>query len=235
MPRRVRGGRSAPVRCRCPVALALVIVSCRPRGSPSPDRDAPAAGPTMTAETMAPQPLLPASRSVSSASSATVRLPPGVAGSETGPGAIRHRFRKTSLTAEELSHLVSASPELARVGGEASFFDPGDTQFLVRSKADREGVSFTTVPLLWTPESGAELLVVTGHGKAASFVAAWWVLPGDEYRLASSFVMLGEVAPVALAYRPEERNLWWTSCWQCPGETGHVSLREDRHVVIVQD
>ena len=47
--------------------------------------------------------------------------------------------------------------------------------------------------------------------------------------------MLGEVAPVALAYRPAERTLWWTSCWQCPGETGHVSIREDHHVVIVQD
>jgi hypothetical protein len=221
------------VRCRCHLALALIIVSCRPRGSPPPDLDArAAAAPNMTAETTAPQPLLPASPSIASP---TVRLPPGVSGAETAPGALRHRFRKTSLTAEELSRLVSASPELARVGGEASFFDPGDTQFLVRSKADREGVSFTTLPLLWTPEPGAELLVITGHGKAASFVAAWWLLPGDEYRLASSFVMLGEVAPVALAYRPEERNLWWTSCWQCPGETGHVSLREDRHVVIVQD
>ncbi len=130
---------------------------------------------------------------------------------------------------------MNASPELGRVGTEASFFDPGDTQFLVRSKADREGVSFTTLPLVWNPEPGAELLVVTGHGKAASFVAAWSLLPGGGYRLASSFVMLGEVAPVALAYKPEERTLSWTSCWQCPGETGHVSWREDHHVVIVQD
>jgi hypothetical protein len=175
---------------------------------------------------------LPASPLVSASA---LRLSPGVSGAELPPGAIFHRFRKTNLTGEELSRLVNASPELGRVGADAWFFDPGDTQFLVRSKADREGVSFTTLPLVWSPEPGAELLVVTGHGKAVSFVAAWWVLAGDEYRLASSFVMLGEVAPVALAYKPEERTLFWTSCWQCPGETGHVSLREDHHVVIVQD
>jgi hypothetical protein len=40
---------------------------------------------------------------------------------------------------------------------------------------------------------------------------------------------------VALAYRPAERTLFWTSCWMCPGETGHVSVREDHHIVIVQE
>jgi hypothetical protein len=47
--------------------------------------------------------------------------------------------------------------------------------------------------------------------------------------------MIHEMAPVALAYRKNEPDLWWTTCWQCPGETGHVSLRDDGHVVIVQD
>jgi hypothetical protein len=48
--------------------------------------------------------------------------------------------------------------------------------------------------------------------------------------------MLGEIAPIALAWRPGERTtLWWTTCWQCPGEMGHVSVKEDGHLVIVQD
>jgi hypothetical protein len=160
---------------------------------------------------------------------AAVPLPPPPS-SQTFP-----LFRRTTVPVEDLAKLVASAPELARVGSEVSYFDPGDGSYVVRSTADRQGVSFTTQPLLWSPEPGQQVLVVAARGKASSFVAAWWVLPEGGYRLASAFVMLGEVAPVALAYRPSERTLWWTSCWQCPGETGHVSVREDHHVVIVQD
>jgi hypothetical protein len=144
-------------------------------------------------------------------------------------------FRKTSLALDELGKLVTAAPQLGRVGTELAFFDPQDGSYIVRSNADRQGITFTTQPVLWNPEPGQQVLVVSARGKATSFVAAWWVLPDGGYRLASTFVMMGEIAPVALAYRSTERTLWWTSCWQCPGETGHVSLREDHHVVIVQD
>ena len=177
----------------------------------------------------------PGVSAASSSSSVPAPQPAAASPFEVLAGPVRHRFRKTNLTPDELSRLVRASPELAHVGGDVSFFDPGDTPYLVRSKADREGVTFTTLPLVWRPESGVDVLVVTGRGKAGSFVAAWSLLPGGEYRLASSFVMLGEVAPLALAYRRDEPSLWWTTCWQCPGETGHVSLREDHHIVIVQD
>jgi hypothetical protein len=146
-----------------------------------------------------------------------------------------HRFRKSNLEPDAIARLVAASPELARVGTDAALFDPGDKPYLTRSKADQTDVTFTTLPLLWSPEPGAEFLVAAGHGKAGSFVAAWWPLPSGEYRLASSFVMIGEVAPVALAYKRTERTLWWTSCWQCPAETGHVSLRDDHRVVIVEE
>ena len=215
------------------LAIALAVASCHARVSPpaASDGDAPLVASTGTsAKSQAGA--LP---EVPSASPAPA-LALGIASPfETLSGAVRHRFRKTSLTGDELSRLVLASPELARVGSDISPFDPGDMQFLVRSKAAREDISFTTLPIVWRPEPGADLLVLTGRGKAASFVAAWWLLPGGEYRLASSFVMLGEITPVALAYKRDEPNLWWTTCWQCSGETGHVSLREDRHVVIVQD
>jgi hypothetical protein len=123
------------------------------------------------------------------------------------------------------------------VGKELSFFDPStDGPYISRSTADHEGVTFTTQPLLWSPSQGRQALVVAARGKSAAFVAAWWVLPDGGYRLASSLVMIGEVAPIALAWRPGERGtLLWTSCWQCPGETGRVSVREDGHLVIVQD
>lgn len=144
-------------------------------------------------------------------------------------------FHKATLSTEELTKLVTDAPELSRVGAEVSLFDPGDGNYISRSTADREGVIFTSQPLLWGAEPGQQVLVVAARGKAASFVAAWWVLQGGGYRLASTFVMLGEIAPIALAYKHGERQLWWTTCWQCPGETGHVSVREDHHIVIVQD
>jgi len=169
------------------------------------------------------------SASVASPAAVTVPLPPP-ASSSTFPV-----FRRTTMPIEEVTKLVIAAPELARVGSEISFFDPGDGSYIVRSSADHTGVAFTTQPLVWSPEPGQQVLVVAARGKTASFVAAWWVLPDGGYRLASSFVMLGEVAPVALAYRPAEHTLYWTSCWLCPGESGHVSVREDHHIVIVEE
>jgi hypothetical protein len=166
-----------------------------------------------------------------SASAPTASLPaPPPPSSETYPS-----FRRTTLAVDDLIKLVAAAPELARVGTELAFFDPADGSYIARSTADHQGISFSSQPILWSPEPGQQVLVVAARGKSASFVAAWWVLSDATYRLASTFVMLGEIAPVALAYRSTERTLWWTSCWQCPGETGHLSVRDDHHVVIVQD
>jgi hypothetical protein len=158
--------------------------------------------------------------------------PPGVT---TRGGPPQPVFKKVTLPLEQLAHMVAGAPELARLGGGIAMFDPGDNPYLRRSKADREDFVFTPLPLLWSPEPGVEVLLVVGRGKEGSFVTAWWPLPDGSYRLASSFLMLGEVAPVALAYRTAERSPWWTTCWKCSGETGRVTLRPDHHVVILPD
>jgi hypothetical protein len=205
------------------VAVVLVLVaSCRSGGAGLADAGPPAA-------TTAHPTATPSATPSSAPASTSVPTPPPPT-SETYP-----LFRRTPLALDELAKLVTEAPELARVGTELAFFDPADGSYTVRSTADRQGVAFSSQPILWSPEPGQQVLVVAARGKIASFVAAWWLLPGGGYRLASTFVMMGEIAPVALAYRPAERTLWWTSCWQCPGETGHVSVREDHHVVIVQD
>ena len=200
----------------------VVVVGCHPAASFAIDAGPPSAT-TVPSGTTAGAP------SPSTTPPAPLPTPPPPT-SETYP-----YFRKTTLALDELAKLVVAAPELARVGTELAFFDPADGSYIVRSTADRQGVSFSSQPILWSPEPGQQVLVVAARGKAVSFVAAWWVLPGGGYRLASTFVMMGEIAPVALAYRSTEKTLFWTSCWQCPGETGHVSVREDHHVVIVQD
>jgi len=209
---------------------AFLLVGCKAiRSSPvaGAGPDAGTAPPVATAPSPAP-----------SESGATGWLGTHVAVPQVPPAtSVTHPFfSKTTLSVDELTKLVTSAPELARVGKDLSFFDPGDGAYISRSTADHEGVTFTSLPLLWSPSFGRQVLVVAARGKTATFVAAWWVLPDGGYRLASSLVMLGEIAPIALAWRPGERaTLWWTSCWQCPGETGHVSVKEDGHLVIVQD
>jgi hypothetical protein len=212
--------------------LALVfLVGCHARAAAPDAGPAEAGGPAAarTAASGAPAGSVEAALVAGGSAGPTAPLPPPAS------SAVYPLFRRSPLALDELTKLVTSTPELARVGAEIAFFDPGDGSYIVRSTADRQGVVFTTQPVVWSPEPGQQVLVVGARGKAASFVAAWWILPDGGHRLASTFVMLGEVAPVALAYRPAERTLWWTSCWQCPGETGHLGVREDHHVVIVQD
>lgn len=204
------------------IALVGVAAACR-AGAPSPT-DAGS-----VAVERASSAAIPLVRATAPALPPSVPTPPPPS-AETYP-----LFRKATLSLDQLGKLVAASPELARVGTELAFFDPADGSYILRSTADREGITFSSQPILWSPELGQQVLVVAARGRAVSFVAAWWLLPDGGYRLASTFVMMGEIAPVALAYRPAERLLGWTSCWQCPGETGHVSVREDHHLVIVQD
>lgn len=203
-------------------AVFLLTAACRSGGAGPSDAGA------------SPATTVPATTTASATPSSTA-LPASVPTPPPPTAETYPLFRRTTLALDELAKLVTDAPELARVGTELAFFDPSDGSYIVRSTVDHQGISFSSQPILWSPEAGQQVLVVAAHGKAASFVAAWWLLPGGGYRLASTFVMMGEVAPVALAYKPAERTLWWTSCWQCPGETGHVSVREDHHVVIVQD
>jgi hypothetical protein len=139
-----------------------------------------------------------------------------------------------TLTREQLGSLVAAAPELARVGPEVAFFEPGDGNYLTRSRAAHEDFIFTSQPVVFTPKEGLRVLVLAAHGKETSFVGAWTEDSGG-LRLQSAFLMIHEMAPIALAYRKREPDLYWTTCWQCPGETGRLTVGEDGHVVIVQD
>jgi hypothetical protein len=152
------------------------------------------------------------------------------------PGEPKPTFRKANVDAAKLGKIFGALPELARIGSDVRLFDPNDGSYLLRSDAPHPGITFTTQPILYSPETGLELLVVTGATKGASFVVALYVLPDEQYRVGSYFLMLHDIAPVALAYDPaaKDKRLMWTSCWQCPGEEGFVSVRDDRRVVIVQ-
>jgi hypothetical protein len=208
---------------------ALTGAACNRHSAPVLDAAPAEAGPEAEGAVPVPEapeavtePLVPASTMIP-------EPPPRV------PGAVYPTFKKTTLPPDQLARMVEAAPELARLGGSIAMFEPGDNPYVRRSKADHEGITITPVPVLWSPSDGVQVLVVTGRGKEGSFVAAWWPLPDGQYRLASTFVMLGEVAPVALAFHPPDRALQWTTCWRCSGENGHLAPRPDGSIVILQD
>ena len=149
----------------------------------------------------------------------------------------RQAFKKANLEPAQLAKIFAQVPELTRIGTDLRYFTEGDIRAMTaRGGVSHEGVTFLSSPILWSPEAGAELLVAAGRGKTMSFVVALWTLPGDRYRFASSFLMLNDLSPVALAFETTRRkDLRWTSCWGCQGEQGSVSYRpEDHRVVIVQ-
>lgn len=94
----------------------------------------------------------------------------------------------------------------------------------------------TTSPMIWNPVPGEEILLVIGRsGEKTSFIVALHVLPGGRHRVGNALVMEGEVGPVAIVYNPYvRRKLHWTSCWECYGEVGNITYRDDNRVVITQ-
>ncbi|MBX3188428.1 MAG: hypothetical protein KF819_15530 [Labilithrix sp.] len=155
---------------------------------------------------------------------------------EEDASAPRPAFRRARLDPAELAKIFAEIPELARIGSEIRYFNEGDVRAMKeKSSTPHEGITFVTAPIFWSPQAGVELLVAAGRGKNMSFVVALWA-EGERYRIASSFLMLADLSPVALAYdATRRRELRWTSCWGCPGEQGFVSYRpEERKVVIVQ-
>lgn len=147
-------------------------------------------------------------------------------------------FTKTKLTAEELEQALAADPASKALAKDIKFFREPDSANTVvsRGPGDKKGFDFTVAPLLWSPVPGAEILLVAARsGESTSFVVAFHVLPGNKYRLASTFVLQGEPGPVALAYSPSIKpRAHFSTCWGCPGETGKALFRRPETVVIVQ-
>lgn len=147
-------------------------------------------------------------------------------------------FERAKVNAEELAMILAADPRTAELGKDVKYFREPDAANTVveRGPGDKKGFLFTVAPLIWNPVAGSEYLVVAARsGENTSFVVAFHVLGGGEYRLASSFIMKNEPGPVALAYSGYIRpRLHFSSCWGCPGETGKILHRDPDAVVIVQ-
>jgi hypothetical protein len=134
--------------------------------------------------------------------------------------------------------MFKSVPQLAALGTISFFKEPDDvTAVMAKGDGGKNGGITTTGPIMWSPDLGEEILVLTGKGSnGSSFVAAFHRLPDDRYRLASSFVFEGDSSPVVLSFNGwVKTRLTWSSCWGCLGEEGAVVYRKDRRVVIEQN
>ncbi len=220
----LREWTSSQIVSRTEGALALPAV--RGAGAPSPD----AGPPTQGVHGCARRTRASESRAAHDLGFRCCRGTPNAA--EIAPIAHVPGFRPTKMDAGQIAKIFASIPELAALK-DVRIFDKEHIEPL-RERASA-GISLTTQPLLWSPEAGAVALVLTGRTKSMSFIAALYPLEGEKYRLASYFLMLGDVAPIALAYEPHRRqDLLWSTCWGCAGEQGSVRVRDDHRIVIVQ-
>lgn len=149
-------------------------------------------------------------------------------------------YRRAEITPAQVAEMIASVPHLREItGAEITFFKEPDDLNVVLSRADAGGpppnTTLTTSPLLWSPVPGEEVLVVAGRADKHSFVLAFYRLPGDRYRIASSLILRDEKGPVVLGFNGYIRKrLPWALCLDCPGESGNVTYRDDHRVVIVQ-
>jgi hypothetical protein len=148
-------------------------------------------------------------------------------------------YRRADLSIEQVVEMFSSVRELKALGPELSYFKEPDDVNITLARGDAGGpppnTTLTTSPLLWNPVPGEEILVIAGKAPKDSFIVAFYRLPGDRYRIASSFIMKNEKGPVALGFNGYvRRRLTWGTCWECRGESGNVTYRDDGRVVITQ-
>lgn len=144
-------------------------------------------------------------------------------------------FRPANIEPSRLSEIFAAIPELLRLRGPVRFFKQTDVDEVTDKTKPSDTWNITVAPLLWSPEAGTEVLVVTGKTKTSSFVVALHQLADNKYRLASSMIFANEQSPIILAYASNlRREIAWSMAWGEPGEGGAITYRDDHRVVIVQ-
>lgn len=155
------------------------------------------------------------------------------------PPAKRPVFERAQLTPQELDEMFASIPQLSKLARGILYFDPEAAPRDVTSRADAgdpKGYELVTHPLSWRPVVGEDLVIVAGLAGEDSFIVALHLLPDGRHRVASSLVLRKDRGPVVLAFdRSVDSRLEWSTCWQCPGESGRITYRDDRRVIITQE
>lgn len=139
---------------------------------------------------------------------------------------------------DSLRRILRDIPELASF---AADFEPyveadGD-RALACAGVDRSalaGWELAPGPFAWSPSPGEETWVLAGRGGGSTLLAVLYVLPGERFSHAASFVLEGEDAPIAIARTPPSRGeLQWSACWGRPGDGGVVRFGDDSIVRVL--
>lgn len=145
-------------------------------------------------------------------------------------------FTKEALDIKKVQKTLAAIPELAAYAKDVSYFPEDDAVKAVLSRGDaglKPGPVVTTSPVTWNPLPTEEVVVVALRAKASSLILAFYKLPEERLRLASSLVLKDENGPVVLSFTSfNKKRVAWSTCWECPGEHGAVELRDGRRIVI---
>jgi hypothetical protein len=148
-------------------------------------------------------------------------------------------YRRVELLPKELTEMFASVPALSGLEKEIVYFKEPDDLNVVLARGDAGAAPpntvLTTSPLLWNPVPGEQIVVVAGRAGKDSFVVAFYRLPGDRYRIASTLVLKDERGPITLGFNGYVRKrLFWATCWDCRGESGNVTYRDDGRVVVTQ-
>jgi len=155
--------------------------------------------------------------------------------------------KRIRFAPERLEKMFATIPKLAPLAKDVKYFREEAAIATIRRRGKARGIDggapvppntyMTTSPILWNPIPGEEVLVVTGQAAGnSSFVVAFHRLPNDRYRVGSAMIMKNERGPVVIVYNPFVRQkLHWAICWECYGETGNISYRDEHRVVITHE
>lgn len=148
-------------------------------------------------------------------------------------------FEQLKLDETTVKSLLTSDPRLGALAENWVFFREPDASDFVLGRvpgADRQGLRFSSAPLLYSPVPGSRFLLLTGRsGKDTTLVAAFVVVGDNRYQLTSSLIMNNETGPVVFGYHESIRpRLFFSTCWKCPGETGRILFRGPERIVIVQ-
>jgi len=148
------------------------------------------------------------------------------------------RFRALEVDEQELRRILLTVPELRRFAADfRSVTSTGVDQALGRGGYTRETIpwSFLESVLVWSPAVGEQVWVVAGTGGGAGIIAALYPMPDGTFEHAGSFIFADEPVSVAVAWDVgSPRELLWSTCWACGGESGAVVYREDNTIAVVQ-
>lgn len=147
-------------------------------------------------------------------------------------------FGRVQLDVAKVSKMIAAVPRLAHYAKDIAFYPEEEAIKAVLAKGDagiKPGPALTTQAVTWTAVPNEEVVAMALKAKGAALLLAFYKLPGDRYRLASSLVLKEEPGPVVLVVSNfNKRRIGWSTCWECQGESGAFELRDNRRIVIVQ-